>query len=124
MPPCLVNEPARLFAALGIDSARPLVTQVSRFDVWKDPWGVVDAYRLARVSHPGLQLALLGLSQANDDPEGADVLRSVREYADRDPDIHLFFNPAGLPASNDEIVNALQSHSDALLQKSTREGLA
>ena len=117
------GERAReIVAALGIDSARPLVTQVSRFDVWKDPWGVVDAYRLARVSHPGLQLALLGLSQANDDPEGADVLRSVREYADRDPDIHLFFNPAGLPASNDEIVNALQSHSDALLQKSTREG--
>ena len=58
----------KLVAAMGIDPARPLVTQVSRFDRWKDPWGVIDAYRLARQSVPGLQLALLGLSQANDDP--------------------------------------------------------
>lgn len=108
--------------ALGIDPARPLVTQVSRFDFWKDPWGVVDAYRLAREFHPGLQLALLGLSQANDDPEGAQVLCSVRDYVDNDRDVHLFFDPDGLPADNDEIVNALQTHSDVLLQKSTREG--
>ena len=108
--------------SLGIDAHRPLVTQVSRFDVWKDPWGVIDAFRLARKSHPGLQLALLGLSQANDDPEGAQVVQSVRDYADGDRDIHLFFSPDGLPAGNDEIVNALQTHSQILLQKSTREG--
>ena len=107
---------------LGIDSTRPLVTQVSRFDFWKDPWGVVDAYRLARQSHPGLQLALLGLSQANDDPEGAKAPASVRDYANGDADIHLCFDPERLPASNDEIVNALRTHSDVLLQKSTREG--
>lgn len=112
----------QIVGALGIDPQRPLVTQVSRFDLWKDPWGVVDAYRLARKSHPGLQLALLGLSQANDDPEGAEVLESVRNYAGGDPDIHLFFDPDGLPAGNDEIVNAMQTHSDVLLQKSTREG--
>ena len=111
-----------IVGALGIDVGRPLVTQVSRFDVWKDPWGVIDAYRLARESHPGLQLALLGLSQANDDPEGAQVMASVREYAGEDCDIHLFFTPDGLPASNDEIVNALQAHSEVLVQKSTREG--
>ena len=88
----------------------------------KTPWGVIDAYRMARRTHPGLQLALLGLSQANDDPEGAQVAASVRDYAAGDADIHLFFAPEGLPAGNDEIVNALQTHSDALLQKSTREG--
>ncbi len=111
-----------IVGSLGIDVCRPLITQVSRFDVWKDPWGVIDAYRLARQSHPGLQLALLGLSQANDDPEGAQVLASVRDYANDDGDVHLFFSPEGLPASNDEIVNALQTHSAVLLQKSTREG--
>lgn len=112
----------RIVQSLGIDPARPLITQVSRFDYWKDPWGVIDAFRLARRSHPRLQMALLGLSQANDDPEGASVLESVRDYAGGDPDIHLFFDPHGLPASNDAIVNALQTHSEALLQKSTREG--
>ena len=113
---------AEITAALGIDASRPLVTQVSRFDLWKDPWGVIDAYRIARSEHPGLQLALLGLSHADDDPEGAQVLESVRSYAESDPDIHLFFSPNGLPASNDEIVNGLQTHSDVLVQKSTREG--
>lgn len=113
---------AKIVGALGIDSARPLVTQVSRFDIWKDPWGVIDAYRCARKSHPGLQLALLGLSQADDDPEGAQVVESVRDYARGDRDIHLFSATDGLPAANDEIVNALQTHSEVLLQKSTREG--
>ena len=119
MPP---EQAAGIVKALGIDAARPLVTQVSRFDAWKDPWGVIDAYRLARQSHPGLQLALLGLSQANDDPEGAQVLNSVCEYAAGDPDIHLFFSPDSLPATNDQIVNALQTHSQVIVQKSTREG--
>ena len=113
---------AAIVSSLGIDAARPLVTQVSRFDTWKDPWGVIDAYRLARNAHPGLQLALLGLSQANDDPEGEQVLNSVRDYAQSDPDIHLFFSPVGLPATNDEIVNALQTHSQVVMQKSIREG--
>lgn len=116
------DRAAAIAKALGIDVSRPLVTQVSRFDFWKDPWGVIDAYRLAKRAHPGLQLALLGLSQANDDPEGEQVLRSVSEHADSDPDIHLFFSPYDLPATNDEIVNALQTHSRVLLQKSTREG--
>lgn len=115
-------QAAAIVNSLGIDAARPLVTQVSRFDTWKDPWGVIDAYRLARQSHPDLQLALLGLSQANDDPEGEKVLNSVSDYARNDPDIHLFFSPESLPATNDEIVNALQSHSQVIVQKSTREG--
>ena len=115
-------QAAAIVNSLGIDAARPLVTQVYRFDAWKDPWGVIDAYRLARKSHPGLQLALLGLSQANDDPEGEKVLNSVHDYAGNDPDIHLFFSPEGLPVTNDEIVNALQTHSQVVVQKSTREG--
>ncbi len=111
-----------IVAAMGIDRSRPLITQVSRFDLWKDPWGVIDAYRLARESVPGLQLALLGLSQAADDPEAQQVLDSVVAHAAGDPDIHLFHDPASLPVGNDLAVNAFQSASSVLVQKSTREG--
>ena len=112
----------KLLASMGVDPSRPLVTQVSRFDLWKDPWGVVQAFRLARESVPGLQLALLGLSQATDDPEGLGVLQSVTELAEGDPDIHLYFDPAGLPGSIDQVVNAFQVASSVIIQKSTREG--
>ena len=115
-------EASRIVTAMGIDPAQPLVTQVSRFDYWKDPWGVIEAYRLARRDIPGLQLALLGLSQASDDPEALEVLNSVTEYAGGDPDIHLHYSCEGLPASIDSIVNAFQTASQVVLQKSTREG--
>lgn len=115
-------EARQIVAAMGLDSARPLVTQVSRFDYWKDPWGVIDAYRQARQSVPGLQLAFLGLSQAADDPEALSVLNNVTEYAGGDPDIHPYFYPTALPDTIDRIVNAFQTASLAILQKSTREG--
>ena len=108
--------------AMGIDTDRPLITQVSRFDFWKDPWGVIDAYRTARKSVPGLQLALLGLSQATDDPEALEVLKTVSEHADGDPDIHMYIDPNEMPISVDEVVNAIQVVSEVLIQKSTREG--
>ena len=108
--------------ALGIDPARPLITQVSRFDLWKDPWGVIDAFRLARNQVPGLQLALLGLSQATDDPEALDVLATVSTHAAQDPDIHLYFDASVLTCSIDEVVNAFQVASQVVIQKSTREG--
>lgn len=111
-----------IVSSMGIDSHRPLITQVSRFDLWKDPWGVIDAYRMARESVPGLQLALLGLSQASDDPEAGEILNSVVAHAAGDPDIHLFHDPNSIPAGNDQVVNALQMASSVLVQKSTREG--
>ena len=113
---------ADITTALGIDPARPLITQVSRFDLWKDPWGVIDAFRLARNDVPGLQLALLGLSQATDDPEALDVLATVSNHAAQDPDIHLYFDASVLPCSIDEAVNAFQVASQVVIQKSTREG--
>ena len=120
--PMELGTARRIAAAMGIDVERPLVTQVSRFDYWKDPWGVIDAYRQARRSAPGLQLALLGLSQAADDPEAVEVLNSVLEYAGGDPDIHAYFYPTDLPDSIDRIVNAFQTVSLVVMQKSTREG--
>ena len=116
------EEAWKLVAAMGLDPGRPLVTQVSRFDLWKDPWGVVQAFRLAREAVPGLQLAMLGLSQATDDPEGLGVLQSVTELAADDPDIHLYFDATGLPGSIDQVVNAFQVASSVIIQKSTREG--
>jgi trehalose synthase len=102
----------------GIDVDRPLMCQVSRFDPWKDPLGVIDAYRLVREQMPGVQLALVG-SMASDDPEGWDFFNSTIEHAGGDPDIHILNNFNNVGAIE---VNAFQSHSDVLIQKSTREG--
>jgi trehalose synthase len=103
---------------IGIDLPGRLVTQVSRFDPWKDPFGVIAAYRLVRQEVPGLQLALVG-SMALDDPEGWDIYRQLTEHAERDPLIHIYTNLTG--ASNVE-VNAFQRLSDVVVQKSIREG--
>ncbi|MEJ7786959.1 MAG: glycosyltransferase [Solirubrobacteraceae bacterium] len=102
----------------GIDVDRPLVCQVSRFDPWKDPLGVIDAFRLVREQVPNAQLALVG-SMASDDPEGWDFFNSTIEHAGGDPDIHILNNFNNVGAIE---VNAFQSHSDVLIQKSTREG--
>ena len=110
-----------IVATMGIDPSRPLVTQVSRFDAWKDPWGVVDAYRLARQDVPGLQLALLGLIQASDDPEAEAMVASVNDYVGDDPDVHLYAY-TDLPCSVARVVNAFQTASRVVIQKSTREG--
>jgi trehalose synthase len=103
---------------IGVELGRPLASQVSRFDPWKDPLGVIAAYRLAREEVPGLQLALVG-SMALDDPEGWDVYRQVREASHSDPDIHVFTNLTGV--GNIE-VNAFQRLSQVAIQKSIREG--
>ncbi len=116
------EDALKIVASMGIDVGRPLISQVSRFDLWKDPWGVIEAYRRARRAVPGLQLALLGLSQAADDPESLEVLDSVSQLADGDPDIHLYFDTSQLPSGIDAIVNAFQVASALVLQKSTREG--
>ena len=112
----------RIVSKLGVDVTRPMVAQVSRFDVWKDPWGVIDAFRMARESVPGLQLVYMGVVQAKDDPEAAEMIRSVEDYAGGDPDIHLVYDGDGLPALVDQLVNAVQVASQVMLQKSTREG--
>ncbi|UCB43889.1 MAG: glycosyltransferase [Dehalococcoidales bacterium] len=113
------DQAREVLAGLGIDPGRPLVAQVSRFDRWKDPWGVIDAYRLARKDVPTLQLALVGAMTADDDYEAQEVLNSVHQYAGGDPDIHILYDPAVI---GDLEVNAFQSGSDVIVQKSIREG--
>ena len=102
----------------GIDVERPLLTQVSRFDPWKDPLGVIDAYRAVKERFPEVQLALVG-SMAHDDPEGWDYYNRTVEHADGDPDIYILSNMNNVGAVE---VNAFQVHSDAVVQKSTKEG--
>src|SRR5665811_1537111 len=102
----------------GIDVDRPLITQVSRFDPWKDPIGVIDAYRDVTAEMPDVQLALVG-SMATDDPEGWDFFQQTVEYADGDEDIKILNNLNNVGAIE---VNAFQSQSDVCLQKSIREG--
>lgn len=113
------GDAREMLARLGLDSSRPLVAQVSRFDQWKDPWGVIDAYRLARAEVPGLQLALVGAMTARDDPDALEVFNSVQRYTGGDPDIHLFSDPRVI---GDLEVNAFQSGADVIVQKSIREG--
>ena len=100
-----------------IDVNRPLVVQISRFDRFKDPVGVIQAYRLAKRYISDLQLVLAG-GGASDDPEGAIVLQEVQESADNDPDIHVL----ELPPDSHRLINALQRAADVILQKSVREG--
>ena len=102
----------------GIDVDRPLLCQVSRFDPWKDPLGVIDAYRIVKAEMPDVQLALVG-SMATDDPEGWDYFNATVAHADGDPDIHILNNLNNVGAIE---VNAFQSHCDVVIQKSTREG--
>jgi trehalose synthase len=108
----------RLMQWMGVRTERPLMTQVSRFDPWKDPLGVIEVYRLVREEVPDLQLALLG-SMALDDPEGWEIYRAIMEETKDDPEVHVFTNLTGV--SNVE-VNAFQSLSDVVVQKSIREG--
>jgi len=104
--------------AYGIDPARPIVTQVSRFDPWKDPLGVIDAYRLVKREIPETQLVMAG-SLAHDDPEGMQYLDLTEEHRAGDPDVHLLTNLQGV---GDLQVSAFQQASDVVVQKSTREG--
>jgi trehalose synthase len=112
------EDAAYVCRQFGIDIDRPLLTQVSRFDPWKDPLGVIDAYRLVKAEIPEVQLALVG-AMASDDPEGWDYFNATVAHADGDPDIHILNNFNNVGAIE---VNAFQSQSDVLIQKSTREG--
>ena len=112
------EDAAYIVDQFGIDVQRPLLTQVSRFDPWKDPLGVIDAFRIVRETHPGLQLGLVG-SMAHDDPEGWDFYNQTVEHAAGDPDIFILSNLNNIGSVE---VNAFQVYSAAVLQKSIREG--
>jgi trehalose synthase len=100
----------------GIDRKRPILTQVSRFDRFKDPLGVIRMYQMVKETND-CQLVLAG-GGASDDPEGMQVLAEVQEAAGNDPDLHVLM----LPNDAHVEINALQRASTVVFQKSTKEG--
>ncbi|MDQ4109419.1 MAG: glycosyltransferase, partial [Actinomycetota bacterium] len=107
-----------ILEAYAIDPKRPILTQISRFDPWKDPLGVIDAYRLAREEVPELQLVLAG-SMAHDDPEGWEFLARTEDHRHGDSDVHILTN---LQDVGPVAINAFQRGSTVVTQKSIREG--
>jgi trehalose synthase len=112
------DDAAYVCDQFGIDTERPLICQVSRFDPWKDPIGVIDAYRIVTEEIAEVQLALVG-SMATDDPEGWEFFHETFRHADGDPDIKILNNLNNVGAIE---VNAFQSQADVAVQKSIREG--
>jgi trehalose synthase len=108
----------RAIADSGVDPGKPLIVQVSRFDPWKDPLGVIEAYRLVKKEVPDVQLALIG-AMAGDDPEGWELLDRVEEEASGDTSMFVFTNLAGVGSME---VNVFQRGCDVVIQKSLREG--
>ena len=113
LPPKDIEEVLNRF---GLDPHLPIILQVSRFDRFKDPLGVIRAARLAKKFVP-LQLVLAG-GGAADDPEGEAVLKEVQAAAAGDPHIHILY----LPPDAHKTINALQRAADVVIQKSLKEG--
>lgn len=109
----------KMLEACGIDLARPLITQVSRFGNWKNPWQVIDIYHLVKRELPDVQVALVGALEATDDINALEILKDVRGKAGADPDVHLLSDPHKIKHSQ---VNAFQRYSSVILQRSIREG--
>lgn len=108
----------RILRRYGVDPGRPFICQVSRFDPWKDPLGVIDVYRLVKEEIPEVQLVMVA-SMASDDPEGWSYFERTARRAGEDYDIHLLSNINGV--GNVE-VNAFQREAAVVIQKSVREG--
>lgn len=106
-----------VFDLYSIPKDIPMILQISRFDRFKDPVGVIEAYRIAKKSHPNIQLVLAG-GTATDDPEGEAVLEEVMRAKGTDPHIHIL----KLPDNAHRVVNALQRGAAVVLQKSVKEG--
>ena len=113
------QEGREIFLRSGIDPDRPLISQISRFGHWKNPWQVIDTYRLVKQEIPGVQVALLGAMEAADDISAWGVLADMEKYAAGDPDIHLFSDARQITHRE---VNAFQRYSSVILQRSLREG--
>jgi trehalose synthase len=107
-----------LCKSYGIRPADPMVCQISRFDPWKDPVGVIEAFRVVQEDVPDAQLVLAG-SMATDDPEGFHYWELAEAAAGGDPDIHLLSNIQQVGSVQ---INAFQRAADVVVQKSLREG--
>lgn len=121
--PLPLKTAKEILKSFGINPGKPLIAQVSRFDLWKDPLGVITAYQLAKKKIPDLQLALVGFFLARDDPEAETIYKKTKKMAEKDSDIFLFAETEQLGSLKvNTFVNAVQVSSNVILQKSIREG--
>ncbi len=111
------NTIERVLQRFDISPEKPIITQVSRFDKFKDPQGVIRAYQLVKERIGDCQLVLAG-GFATDDPEGKPMFEELSKIAHSDRDIHLL----NLPPFSDMEINAIQRASDVVIQKSLKEG--
>lgn len=119
-----LNNPQEIVKSLGMSLDKPLIAQVSRFDKFKNPTGVVEAYKKLKGDFPDLQLVLFGINNAEDDPEAEKIFEKVKKIATGEENIKLFFNSSSiseLDYNEKEIVNAIQRESDVIIQNSYRE---
>jgi len=117
-----VDEAKKVVAKHGIDISKPLLVNISRFDKLKDPIGMVDAYRKAKIKIPDLQFALIGLMIATDDPEAAEIFERTKRYVGKDPDIFLFEDPGKIHVDVSLFVRAFQTAADVIIHKALYEG--
>jgi len=108
----------KVYEDYGIPRDKPVLLQVSRFDRFKDPIGVIEAYKLVK-KDIDCSLVIAG-GPASDDPEDSEVLARVKERASDDPDIQVL----ALGPQENVVINALQRGADIIVQKSLREGFA
>ena len=107
---------SRYLLKSGLEQDKPIICQVSRFDKWKDPEGMVKIFRLIK-EKVDCQLVLVG-SMATDDPEGQDIFENLEKTVINEKDVHLIIN------ASDIAINALQRASSVVIQKSLKEGFA
>jgi trehalose synthase len=101
-----------------IDPRRPIMAQVSRFDPWKDPNGVIQAYQMVKEKIPDVQLVLAG-SLAHDDPEGLRLYDELLKQRGDDADLKILSN---FQQVGNTTINAFQRAANVVIQKSIREG--
>jgi trehalose synthase len=118
--PLSIARGLQLLRACGVDPERPLITQVSRFGVWKNPWQVVDIYQRVKERIPAVQLAMVGAMEAKDDIKAQEILDDLQcNWVKGDSDVYLLSDP---DLVDHEVVNAFQRYSSVVLQRSIREG--
>ena len=108
-------------AGFGLPSSNRLIVQVSRFDIWKNPLGLIEAFRIAKRTYPKMKLALVGFQEAKDNPAAEIVYRDVAAVAEGDPDIFLFYKPTGVKDIS-YFTSIAQNAADIIVQNSIKEG--